>query len=269
MRRLVIVFGAILFCATALFSQSATDKVLVGYAVVTPSTPITTGLVAFETINQTRSGDTLQVGVFASDLTLNGLLPVDISKKSSKTLGVAIANPNPGAANLTLTLRKTDGTQLTSTTINVPARQQISKIVTELFPTPSPGGFSAQTTIPDEFAGTLIINSTSPVSIVGLKFRGLNYSTIPLMDLTPANNPVPAIIQGVGGIGAILFPQFVTGGVWGTEITLTNTTASNLTVRVDIFDQTGAPLPVKLNNQTLSSFTNLSVPANGLLTLAP
>src|SRR5947207_3732849 len=40
LRRLVIVFGAILFCATALFSQSATDKVLVGYAVVTPSTPI-------------------------------------------------------------------------------------------------------------------------------------------------------------------------------------------------------------------------------------
>jgi hypothetical protein len=67
----------------------------------------------------------------------------------------------------------------------------------------------------------------------------------------------------------VLLPQFVAGGGWTTTITLANTTSSSLTVRVDVFAQDGTPLTVTLNRQTSSSFTNLVIPAGGLLTLAP
>jgi hypothetical protein len=68
---------------------------------------------------------------------------------------------------------------------------------------------------------------------------------------------------------AVLFPQFVTGDGWATEIEITNTTANSLTVRVDLFTQDGVPLPVRLNGVTASTFPNLIVPANGLLKLRP
>ena len=66
-----------------------------------------------------------------------------------------------------------------------------------------------------------------------------------------------------------MLPQFVTGGGWTTEIEIVNTTVSDLTVRLDVFSPDGTPLTVKLNGITASSFTNLIVPANGLLKIAP
>jgi len=74
---------------------------------------------------------------------------------------------------------------------------------------------------------------------------------------------------GVGGLGAVLLPQFVTGSGWTTEIEIMNTTANTLTVRLDVFSADGTPLTVKLNGVTASSFTNLIVPANGLLKIEP
>jgi hypothetical protein len=258
MRGLVATLGAILFSAVAGFSQGAPQTVQVGYAVVTPASPIAAGLDVFETFVQTRSQDTLEVGVFPTNLITNALVPVDVSRSLLKTLGIAIGNPFNSAAIVTMTLRTSDGTQLTVGTITVPAHQQISKMVTEFF-----------IAIPSEFTGTMVISSTSPVSMVGLAFRGLNFSTIPLTDLAPTSILFPAISFGVGGLGAVLFPQFVTGGGWATEISIVNTTAGNLTVRLDLFAQDGTPLTVNLNSQTSSNFTNLVVPANGRLTVAP
>ena len=262
MRRLIAALGVILYSAGALLSQ---DTVQAGYAVVTPATQTASVMSVFETFVQ----GSLQVGVFPPNLTASALLPIEVSASLAKTLGVAIANPNPAPANVTMTVRRSDGTQLTSTTTSIVTRQQISKLITELFPGPGQGGFSTQVGIPAEFTGTLVISSTSPVSIVGLKFRGPNYSTVPVTDLAPSNTPIPTIIPGVGGLGAVLFPQFVTGGGWGTEISITNLTSTSLTVRVDTFNQTGGPLTVRLNGQTASSFTNLAIPANGILTLLP
>ena len=269
MHRLIGVGGAILCFSFAAVGQGTSQTIQVGYAVITPSLPGTTGIVATETLVQTRGQDTLQVGVFPPNLATNVLVPVQISSTLGKTLGVAIANPNNIAANITLTLRRSDGTQFTATTISVLARQQIAKLITEIFPPPPAGGFATQAAIPSEFTGTLVITSTSPVSILGLNFRGPNYSTILVTDLAPANNPIPAISPNVGGAGALLFPQFVTGAGWSTEIAITNTTATSITLRLDVFTQAGAPLSVTVNGQTASSFTNLVIPANGILVIAP
>jgi hypothetical protein len=102
-----------------------------------------------------------------------------------------------------------------------------------------------------------------------LNFRGPNYSTVLVTDLAPGNFLMPIIVPNVGGAGALLFPQFVTGGGWSTEIAILNTSSASITVRLDIFTQSGVPLPVTLNGLTASSFTNLIIPANGILIVAP
>ena len=66
-----------------------------------------------------------------------------------------------------------------------------------------------------------------------------------------------------------MFPQFVIGDGWSSEIEIINTTVNSLTVRVDLFTPEGAPLVVRLNGVTASTFQNLIIPANGLLKLRP
>src|SRR5688572_25179437 len=100
MRKLLALFGAVLFSSVTMFGQGASGTVQVGYAVVTPSSPISSGLVVLETIIQTRGQDVLEVGVFPPALTTSVLIPVEISSARAENLGIAIANPNNAPANL-------------------------------------------------------------------------------------------------------------------------------------------------------------------------
>jgi hypothetical protein len=268
-RMLKSILALVLLTPLGSWAQTTPPPIQVGYVVITPSSPSITPVPALETFTQTRTFDTLQVGVLAPNLATSVLLPLEVSASLSKTLGVAIVNPNSGATQITLTVRRPDGTPFAINTLTVLARQQISRLITELFPGPPTGGAGSQPGIPAEFNGTLVITSTLPASILGLKFRGDNYSTIPAIDIAPGNFPIPVIITGVGGSGAALFPQFVTGGNWSTEITIFNTATTPLTVRVDVFTPTGAPFPVRFNGQIASSFLNLVIPGSGSLILAP
>ena len=81
--------------------------------------------------------------------------------------------------------------------------------------------------------------------------------------------PVPQVSPGIGGAAAVILPQFAAGGGWASEIVITNTGAAPITVRVDLFKQDGTALTTKLNGQSGSTFTNLNIPANGVLVLAP
>jgi hypothetical protein len=247
-----------------------------GYAVVTPlaatTSGTTSGLVVFETFGLRSSApnaDATQAGELPADLTTNALLFVDSSGRLSKNLGVAIVNPNNSNANVTLTLRKNDGTQLATTNMNILPYQQTSQFVTQMF--------SGQP-IPSDVTGTLAITSAGssnlPVGVVGLRFRGSNFSTIPITNLSSA--PVPSITTTtgtgtatIGGSGSVLLPQFAANGGWATELVLINSGTSGLTVRVDLFKQDGTPLSTALNGQTNSSFTNISIPAGGVVVLAP
>jgi chitodextrinase len=242
-----------------------------GYAVITPMGTTTsgtaTGLVVFETFGMRGQSDhgALQAGVLASGLTTNAVLFVDSNDRLAKNLGVAIVNPNASNVNVTLTLRNNDGTQMATTTVNVPSHQQTANFIRELF--------SGQSSVPSEMTGTLAVTSTGspslPVSVIGLRFRGFNFSTLPVTSLSGDAGPLPTIAIDVGGAGAVLLPQFAAGGGWATELVLLNTGTSSLTVRVDLFRPDGTPLTAALNHQTGSSFTNLTIPAGGILTLAP
>jgi len=281
MRRILGTTLIVLFSAVLAVAQGGPDKsdksddhndrvpVQSGYAIVTPVVATTsgtaTGLVVFETFGMRGGqGGTTQAGVLPPDLTTSALMFVDSSGRLSKSLGVAIVNPNSSDAGVTLTLKKGDGTTAASTTLTVLSKHQTSKFINELFAgTPS---------VPSEITGTLAITSSGtgslPVSVIGLRFRGSNFSTLPATNLAPVS-PAPASASALLGPGAVLLPQFAAGGGWATELVMVNSNSTPMNVRVDLFKPDGSPLTATLNGTSASSFTGLTIPANGVLTLAP
>src|SRR5438132_8250739 len=225
-----------------------------GYAVITPATTSGTGLVVFETFGWRRGGDagTPQSGVLPPDLTTNAVMFVDSKGKLSKDLGLAMVNPNTSNTNVSVTLRGSDGKQLGTKTVNVPSHQQTVTFLSQLF--------TDQPSVPRDVTGTLAITSAGtsnlPVSVIGLRFRGVNFSTVPVTNLSGNSGALPTIGSG-GGPGAVLLPQFVTGGGWATELVLANTGTSDMTIRVDLFNgKGGTPLSARLNGQNARSFTD-------------
>jgi hypothetical protein len=231
----------------------------VGYVVVTPTSTNTSGLVVFETFGEHKGNTTTQAGVLPSGMTMSAMLFVTTNGRLSRNLGVAMANPDPkNNANVTLTLFDETGTALTPQKITVNAGTQTAQFVTQVF--------SSQSSSLADFTGTLAVVSDIPIAVVGLRFRGDNFSTIPITNLSPAAMPV--ISAGVGGPSAVILPQFASGGGWAAELVLANSGNAALSVRVDFFNQDGTPMTVNLNDQTLSSFSPLAIPPHGVTVLA-
>lgn len=238
-----------------------------GYAVITPASTVP-GLTVMETFGLKSGGADQQAGFASSDLITSAKMFVDVADRLGRSLGVALTNPNAGAASITFTLRKDDGTQLATRTISLAPRNQTAQFVTELVPIPPSGGIGGQPPSLAEYTGTLSITSTLPVSVIGIRFRGVAFSTMPVTNTGPSS-PVPVISLGIGGSGAVLLSHFVADAGWATQIVISNANSSAATVRLDLFKRDGSPLTTTLNRRTGSSFTNLSVPANGVLVIAP
>jgi hypothetical protein len=243
----------------------------VGYAIVTASSSAT-GLTVMETFGL-KDGTQINRAAFPSpELVTNATMFVDVSDRIARNLGVAMVNPGNTATPVTLILRKSDGTQLAARTITLEGRRQTSQFITELVPVPpsQAGGIGGVTTPPVvEYTGTLSITSTMPISVIGIPFRDSKFSTIPVTNLSTATMPLPIFSTGVGGINAVLLPQFAANGGWATQIVVTNSNTSIATVRVDLFAQDGSALIAKMNGTSGSSFIGLIVPANGALVLGP
>jgi hypothetical protein len=193
-------------------------------------------------------------------MTKEAVMFVSTSGRLSRNLGVAIANPGSADAPVTLKLRDEDGVELGSKIVTVAARKQTAQFVTEMF--------ADVPSVPKDVVGTLSISSAVSIAVVGLRFRGANFSTLPTTSLTAAT-AVPVRETGVGGTGSVILPHFASGGGWDSEIVISNNGAAALTVRVDLYKQDGSALVSNLNNQSKSSFTGLTIPAGGVLVLAP
>ena len=242
--------------AFALDDNSSPIKV--GYAIITPDAA---GLVAFETFGRMQAhSNAMQAGVLPAEMTTSALLFVNSSGRLSRNLGVAIANPGATPAVVTLTLYRDTGELVSTKELTVTAGAQTSRFVTELF--------SGVPSVPLDFNGSLSIDATVPVAIIGLRFRGENFSTIPITNLLPTANPVPVVSTGIGGANAVILPHFATGGGWASELILSNTSTAPMTVRVDLFGQDGQALEVELNGKTQSSFQDITIPAHGVVILS-
>jgi hypothetical protein len=241
-----------------------------GYVVITPdaSSGAPTPMLTFGTV----SGGTVQsqAGIIPTQLATDASMFVDIVPSLSRDIGVAFVNPNDTVNVVTLTLRDENGDVAgTPATVSVPAHGQVAKFVDELFGSVIAAGFR----------GSMRMQSTAAFAVIGFRFSGSVFSTlavsittpvpgVPTMTLAAGSTPNSPLAGTIGGLTAILIPQFALSGGWSTQLVLVNNTGATITGRIDVFDATGKPMPVKLNGQTQSTFT-YSIPAGGTFVLAP
>jgi hypothetical protein len=258
-------------------SNDENSPVKSGYAIVTPSlvgglaTDTDKYLVVFETFGQQRGQDAAQACVLPASLSTDFLLFVSASGRLSRNLGVAIANPGEVPAHAELTLLDEEGSSLfppATATIDLEPRHQSSRFVTEIF---------GSHPLPQDFTGTLRISSNTPIAVIGLRFRGINFSTIPATPTGPISNVPEIALDGgmkIGGNFATILPQFATGGGWASEIILINSGTADLDVRVDLFDKVGDPLEAVFNGVAghtfdKSTFPKMVIPPGGVFVLSP
>lgn len=209
------------------FATTGQGPLRVGYAVVTPGMgprPIGSGV--FSVMN--GASPISQAGISDSALTASARLYAETaSAPLARNTGIAVANPNPAAAALTLTLDGFDNTRRT-TIWSIAANGHAARFVNELFPD-----------LPPAYQGILTVESDRAVAALTLRVtrnqRGEDiYSTLPVADLT---NP-PA--------GPLYLPQVVDGGGYRTQVIFVNTSDAAGTARVDFLDEAGNPVEFPL-----------------------
>ncbi len=233
-----------------------------GYAVITPASS-SAAPAATVTFGIVKSGFVQsQAGILPTPMMTDASLFVDVVPGIGRDLGVAIVNPSSTANAVTVTLRDQTGTVAgQAATIVLQPQQQVAKFVTELLPPAIVGS---------AFRGSIELQSTTPFAVLGLRFSGSEFSTLPVTGIAAAPG-VPVITltnDTVGGSTATVLPQFVMSGGWATQIALVNNGNSAAQGRIDIFDPTGAPMPINLNGVTQSTFL-YTISPGGVFLLAP
>ena len=241
------------------------EPIRAGYAIITPMAATTAGdaapLVVFATFGHQKGDETTQAGILPSALSEDAIMFLNTHGKLSRNLGIGITNPGTAAANVTFALFDDEGQSIgTPKTVAVEGMNQAAHFVTDIF--------KDQPEIPRDLTGTVRVTSDAPVGLVGLRFRGANFSSLPITNLSPSTT-IPLREGGIGGSDAVLLSHFASGGGWATELVLLNTGTTDLTVRADFFKQDGTAMTVRLNGESATSFTDLKIPAGGVLELAP
>jgi len=160
-----------------------------------------------------------------------------------------MANPGTAPLSILMTLRDEDGTAAGTVSLTLQSRQQLARFLTELF---SPAAIGAA------FRGSLVIQSSAPVTTVGLHFARTEFTTI-----AASGGPATAAASNT-----IVFPQFAVSGGWATTLGMVNTSANTISGRVEVFDPAGTPMNVTLNGVTRSTFA-FQISPRGAMMLAP
>jgi subtilase family serine protease len=220
-----------------------------GFMTITPdtNTPAPTPTVTFGIV----SGGIVQsqAGVSPTPTITDGSFYANVIPGIGRNLGVAMVSSGSVTNTVTLTLRDVNGnTTGNPVTISLAPQHQLARFVNELF---------SSTVVGSSFLGSLRIQSSSPLGVLGLRFTGVEFSTLPV-----------AVNSTSGPSTPLLLPQFAMGGGWATQLALVNNNGATISGRIDIFDASGNPMVVTLNGLTQSSFS-YSVPAGGTFVLAP
>src|SRR5262249_14001962 len=182
-----------------------------GYVILTPDpgfsapTPaVTFGIVRGGIVQS-------QAGMFPGPMTTDTSLFADVIPGVGRLLGVALANPGSTANTITLTLLDTSGAAAgTPITIKLQPQQQTAHFLNEFF---------SADVIGATFQGTFRVQSSTPFAALGLRFSGIEFSTLPLAaNATSSGVPSRVLTDGsaantpaagtIGGSTAIIFPEF-------------------------------------------------------------
>jgi len=242
-----------------------------GYLIITPDASSDAPTVTFTYGTISQGAVQSQAGFVPAMLATDASMFIEVIPSIGRNIGVAIVNPGSNVNAVTLTLRDENGFILGSpTNISVASRQQVAKFINELF---------GADVISNGFRGSLRMQSASPFAVMGLRFAGTVFSTLPIA-VTAGISGVPSITLAagptanspaagtVGGATAVLIPEFAIAGGWATQVALVNNSNATLAGRIDVFDTSGRPMPVKMNGETRSTFT-YSIPVGGTFVLSP
>jgi hypothetical protein len=239
------------------FAQETTVRS--GFAVVTVVSGNAAGLIATANLRNNDSTGIEHSVVAPSPLIISGSMLVNVQPDLNNTTALAISNPSLGSGGVNLILTDADGNVVLNTTFQLGPRAHFTKFIHDLFPT-LPSGLNAPL--------LLTISSEVPIGVLGLNFRGSDFSSIPLtslstpipvpvQSLTPAPLATTSIAQvafgfpqpnfgvetvptiSIGGGNAIVFPQVTTGGDWATDINVANTSTAADVIRIDFFNADG------------------------------
>lgn len=216
-------------------SGSSESEISTGYARIQPNAGNTTpsGLAIFGF--RTNGVLVSEAGVSASALIQSGRIFAEIG--GTVNTGLAIVNPNSQVANVSFYFTDTTGSNFGAGSTTIPAN---SKIAAFLNQSPFVGRAS--------LSGTFTFSSSVPVSAVAL--RGL---TNERGDFLITTLPVTDLALSIA-TGTIIFPDFVDGAGWTTQIILINPGDTTLSGTVQFQNQNGAPVAVTANSQSNSTF---------------
>jgi predicted outer membrane repeat protein len=166
---------------------------------------------------------------------LSGRIYAEIS--GSVNTGVAIANPGSAPATVSFYFTDANG-NFGSGNVVIPANRQIAAFLDQA---PFHGL--------KPLTGSFTFSSSSKVAAVALRGFTNERGEFLMTTLPVANLSVPAAVGSIQ-----IFPHFVDGGGWRTEIALVNPTDSELAGTILFKDQSGTALTMTLDGRTNSSF---------------
>ena len=240
------------------FAQETTVRS--GFAVVTVVSGNAAGLIATANLRNNDNTGIEHSVVAPSPLIISGSMLVNVQPDLNNTTALAISNPSLGSGGVNLILTDNTGSVVLNTTIQLGPRAHFTRFIHDLFSTP-PSGLSSPL--------LLTLSSEVPIAVLGLNFRGSDFSSVPLASLS---SPIPVPVQpltpaplatttvaqvafgfpqptfgvqtvptiSIGGGSAVVFPQVTTGGDWATDISVANTSTETKVIRVDFFNADGS-----------------------------
>lgn len=263
MRSFVRIFALTLSSGIFLPNFAQDTTIRSGFAIVTLVSGNVAGLVATESLVDTTTG-VAEAIVPPSALITSASLLVAVGPLGENTTAIAVANPSTGSGAVNLVLTDQQGVIVLNTTFNLGPHGHFSKYLNEFFATPLTGS---------PISALLTVSAEIPVAILALNFREDDFASVPLTSLafplpiptqpvtptifppsTVSILPVPPTVS-IGGPGALIFPQVVSGGGWFTEIVIGNTSAGPQNIRIDFFGANGA---------NTGSLTDITIPSRGL-----
>jgi hypothetical protein len=164
------------------------------------------------------------------------------------TPATAIATVNPGIAATTIT---TPAPTVTATGVIVPST--ITQIPSTVLGLPS-------TTIGLPPSQPITFPIAPPVPTIS----GPVITVVPTTSITNSVTLTSQVTSSIPVISGLLLPQFATGGGWGTQIVISNTSPNAQVVRVDIFNSAGGRLVLPFD----SNLSSVSIPAGGVVTFS-
>ncbi len=165
------------------------------------------------------------------------------------TTAVAFLNPSNQAATVTVSVLGPDGSSLASTQVVLAPRSKQSAVLKALPGLASVAGQRGQ---------AVFSASGGAVSVLGLRFGGSAFTSIPVTYSTGAQNVSST---------SFALPQVVYGGGWYTALYFSNTTTAAVSFPVNLYGDDGTPFNVPFLGLTASSFqlVNLAPGATAIL----